>query len=53
MYAKTNDNQTINLRNFSASAEKTGARWTIEIIGNSDIKAASKTSLNRFEVKFR
>jgi hypothetical protein len=22
-------------------------------IGNSDIKAASKTSLNRFEVKFR
>ncbi|MBG2615375.1 DUF637 domain-containing protein [Klebsiella oxytoca] len=53
MYAKINDNQTINLRNFSASAEKTGARWTIEIIGNSDIKAASKTSLNRFEVKFR
>uniref|UniRef100_UPI0034D3768F DUF637 domain-containing protein n=1 Tax=Klebsiella oxytoca TaxID=571 RepID=UPI0034D3768F len=53
MYAKINDNQTINLRNFSATAEKTGARWTIEIIGNSDIKAASKTSLNRFEVKFR
>ncbi|WP_413773402.1 DUF637 domain-containing protein [Klebsiella oxytoca] len=53
MYAKINDNQTINLRNFSASAEKTGARWTIEIIGNADIKAASKTSLNRFEVKFR
>ncbi|WP_130943702.1 DUF637 domain-containing protein [Klebsiella quasipneumoniae] len=53
MYAKINDNQTINLREFSASAEKTGARWTIDIIGNPDIKAASKTSLNRFEVKFR
>ncbi|HDG9830983.1 TPA: DUF637 domain-containing protein [Raoultella ornithinolytica] len=53
MYAKINDNQTINLRDFSASAEKTGARWTIEIIGNSDIKTVSKTSLNRFEVKFR
>lgn len=53
MYVKINDNQTINLRNFSASAEKTGARWTIEIIGNSDIKTVSKTSLNRFEVKFR
>lgn len=53
MYAKINDNQTINLRDFSASAEKTGARWIIEIIGNSDIKTVSKTSLNRFEVKFR
>lgn len=53
MYAKINDNQTINLRNFSASAEDTGARSTIDIIGNPDIKAASKTSLNRFEVKFR
>ena len=53
MYVKINDNQTINLRDFSASAEKTGARWTIEIIGNSDIKTVSKTSLNRFEVKFR
>ncbi|MEQ0232782.1 hypothetical protein [Klebsiella sp. CN_Kp109] len=53
MYAKINDDQTINLRIFSATAEKTGARWTIEIIGISDIKAASKTSLNRVEVKFR
>ncbi|WP_370590888.1 hypothetical protein [Raoultella sp. RLT01] len=50
---KQSNNQTINLRDFSASAEKTGARWTIEIIGNSDIKTVSKTSLNRFEVKFR
>lgn len=53
MYAKINDNQTINIRNFSTSAEITGARWTIEIIGNADIKSVSKTSLNRFEVKFR
>lgn len=53
MYAKINDNQTINIRNFSTSSEITGARWTIEIIGNADIKSVSKTSLNRFEVKFR
>ena len=53
MYAKINDNQTINIRNFSTSSEITGARWTIEIIGNADIKSASKTSLNRFEVNFR
>lgn len=53
MYAKIDNNQTINLRNFSSSAAETGARWTLEIIGNSDVKAASKTSLNKFEVKFR
>ncbi|MFP8419099.1 DUF637 domain-containing protein [Klebsiella michiganensis] len=53
MYAKINDNQTINIRNFSTSSEITGARWTIEIIGNADIKSVSKASLNRFEVKFR
>lgn len=53
MYAKINDNQTINIRNFSTSSEITGARWTIEIIENTDIKSVSKTSLNRFEVEFR
>lgn len=53
MYAKIDNNQTINLRDFSSSAAGTGARWTLEIIGNSDVKAASKTSLNKFEVKFR
>ncbi|MBW5928503.1 hypothetical protein CFM96_07425 [Klebsiella michiganensis] len=51
MYAKINDNQTINIRNFSTSSEITGARWTIEIIENTE--SVSKTSLNRFEVEFR
>ena len=50
---QNNHTQTINLRNFSATAEKIGARWIIEIIGISDIKVASKTLLTRVEVKFR
>ncbi|WP_316501878.1 hypothetical protein [Klebsiella grimontii] len=51
-YAKY-DGKIINLRNYSASAQESKARWTIDIIGNKDINKASNLSGNKFELKFR
>ncbi|MEQ0254860.1 DUF637 domain-containing protein, partial [Klebsiella sp. CN_Kp116] len=51
-YAKY-DGKIINLRNYSASAQESKARWTIDIIGNKDINKASNLSDNKFELKFR
>ncbi|HBU8663206.1 TPA: hypothetical protein MDD69_000195 [Klebsiella oxytoca] len=51
-YAKY-DGKIINLRNYSASAQESKARWTIDIIGNKDINKASNLADNKFELKFR
>ena len=51
-YAKY-DGKIINLRNYSASAQESKARWTIDIIGYKDINKASNLADNKFELKFR
>lgn len=43
----------INLRNVSKSVDKTGARWTIDIIDNKSITKAIGKNVDSVEIKFR
>jgi hypothetical protein len=49
--AKLADGTIINLRSVSSSRQKTGARWTIDLIGNSSVSAVTKRK--PVEMKFR
>ncbi|PHM26635.1 DUF637 domain-containing protein [Xenorhabdus ehlersii] len=51
-FAKLADGSTINLRAVSASADKTKARWTVEIIRDKQFQVSNDAKRN-VEIKFR
>jgi filamentous hemagglutinin len=51
-YAKK-DGLTINLREYSSSKDETKARWTIDIVGTSNVIDAVGKKNNRVEIKFK
>ncbi|HBW3296049.1 TPA: filamentous hemagglutinin N-terminal domain-containing protein [Klebsiella pneumoniae] len=53
VYFSKKDGVTISLRDYSASEEKTNARWTIEILGNKDLQALQGKVKKKVEIKFR
>jgi hypothetical protein len=53
VYFSKKDSVTISLRDYSASEEKTNARWTIEILGNEDLQALQGKVKKKVEIKFR
>ncbi|HBV7340979.1 TPA: hypothetical protein MD501_003443 [Klebsiella variicola] len=53
VYFSKKDGVTISLRDYSASEEKTNARWTIEILGNKDLQALQGKVQKKVEIKFR
>lgn len=53
VYFSKKDGVIISLRDYSASEEKTNARWTIEILGNKDLQALQGKVKKKVEIKFR
>ncbi|MEE9927040.1 hypothetical protein [Microvirgula aerodenitrificans] len=49
--AKLSDGTIINLRSISSSLQQTGARWTIDFIGNPHVRSATKWK--SLEMKFK
>ncbi|WP_261369172.1 hypothetical protein [Yersinia mollaretii] len=48
-----NTGEKITVRNISSSADRTKARWTIEIIGNEQLNNLQGKKKNPIEIKFR
>lgn len=51
--AKLSDGTILNLRSVSTSADKTGARWTLDIKRNADINDLANKYQSGIEIKFR
>ncbi|RAW82039.1 hemagglutinin [Photorhabdus laumondii] len=52
-YAKLANGSTVNLRKVSTSADRTKARWTIEIIGDEQIGKLQDKVKKPVEIKFQ
>jgi len=53
VYFAKKDGLTINLREYSSSKDETKARWTIDIVGTSNVIDAVGKKNNRVEIKFK